>query len=114
MSGFEMHLDLQIRKHMAGCWLTFLVFLVVTGLTPCQVNVDIILAFLGYLLDNSLSVANICNYLAVLRTMCTIQCLPTHPFRDEKIQMLVRSVRINRPVVLKSKSIFTEQILVDI
>ena len=91
----------------------FFAFLVVTGLTPCQVNVDIILAFLEYLVDNSLSVANICNYLAGLRTMFIIHSLPTQPFRGEKIQMFVRSVRINRPLV-KSNSIFTEQILLDI
>ena len=92
----------------------FLAFLVVTGLTPCQVNVDIILAFLQYLVDNSLSVANICNYLAGLRTMFIIHSLPTQPFKDEKIQMFVRCVRINRPLVVKSKSIFTEQMLLDI
>ena len=90
----------------------FLAFLVVTGLTPCQVNVDIILAFLEYLVDNSLS--NICNYLAALRTMFIIHNLPTHPFRDEKIQMFVKSVRINRPLVVKTKSIFTEKVLLDI
>ena len=46
--------------------------------------------------------------------MFIIHSLPTHPFRDEKIQIFVRSVRINRPLVLKSKSIYTEQILLDI
>ena len=79
----------------------FLAFQVVTGLTPCQVNVDIILAFLEYLVDNSLSVANICNYLAGLRTMFIMHSLPTQPLEDEKIQMFVRSVRINRPLVVK-------------
>ena len=75
---------------------------------------DIILAFLEYLLDNSLSVANICNYLAGLRTMFIIHNLPTHPFRDEKIQMFVKSVKINRPLLIKTNSIFTEQMLLDI
>ena len=50
---------------------------------------DIILAFLEYLVDNSLSLANICNYLAGLRTMFIIHNLPTHPLRYEKIQMFV-------------------------
>ena len=72
---------------------------------------DIILAFLEYLVDNSLSVANICNYLAALRTMFIIHNLPTYPFRDEKIQMFVKSVRINGPFVVKTNSIFTEQML---
>ena len=88
----------------------FLAFLVVTVLTPRQVNVDIILAFLEYLVDNSLSVVNICNYLTAPRTMFKIHNLPTHPFRDEKIQMFVKSVRINRPLVV----IFPEQMLLDI
>ena len=92
----------------------FLAFLVVTGLIPCQVNVDIILTFLEYLVDNSLSVANICNYLTGLRTMFIIHDLPTYPFRDEKIQMFVKSVRINRPLMVKPNSIFTEQMLLDI
>ena len=92
----------------------FLAFLVVTGLTSCQVNVDIILAFLEYLVDNSSSLANICNYLAALRTMFIIHNLPTHPFRDEKIQTFVKSVRINRSLVVKTNSIFTEKMLLDI
>ena len=92
----------------------FLAFLVVTGLTPCQINVDIILAFLEYLVDNSLYVANICNYLADLRTMFIIQNLPTHPFRDEKIQMFVKSVKLNRPLLVKTNSLFSEQMLLDI
>ena len=75
---------------------------------------DIILALLEYLVDNLLSVANICSYLAALRTMFIINNLPTHSFRDEKIQMFVKSVRINRPLVVKRDSIFTEQILPDI
>ena len=92
----------------------FLAFLVVTGLTPCQVNVDINLAFLEYLVDNSLSVANICNYLAGLRTMFIIHNLPTPLFRNEKIQMFVKSVKINKPLLVKTNSIFTEQMLLDI
>ena len=85
----------------------FLAFLVVTGLTSWQVYVNIILAFLEYLLDNFLSIANICNYLAALRDIFIIHNLPTLPFRDEKIQMFVESVKINRYLVIKSKSVFT-------
>ena len=70
--------------------------------------------FLEYLVDNLLSVANICNYLAALRTVFIIHNLPTQPFRDEKIQMFVKSVRINGPLVVKTNSIFTEKILLDI
>ena len=46
--------------------------------------------------------------------MFIIHSLPTHPFRDEKIQMFVKSVRINRSLMVKSNSIFTEQMLLDI
>ena len=92
----------------------FLAFLVVTGLIPWQVDVNIILAFLEYLLDNSLFVANICNYLAALRAMFIIHNLPNLHFRDEKIQMFVKSVKLNRPLVIKSKSVFTEHMLFDI
>ena len=46
--------------------------------------------------------------------MCIIHNLPTHPFRDEKIQMFVKSVKINKPLLLKTNSIFTEQMLLDI
>ena len=70
----------------------FLAFLVVIVLTPYQVNVDINFSFLEYLVDKSLSVANISNYLAGVRTMFIIHNLPIHPFRDEKIQMFVRSL----------------------
>ena len=49
------------------------------------------LAFLEYLVDNSLFVANISNYRAGLRTMFIIHNLP---FRDDIIQMFVTSLRI--------------------
>ena len=46
--------------------------------------------------------------------MFIIHNLPTHPFRDAKIQMFVKSVKINRPLLVKTNSIFTEQMLLDI
>ena len=46
--------------------------------------------------------------------MFIIHNLPTQPFRDEKIQMFVKSVKINRPLLIKTNSIFTEQMLLDI
>ena len=44
----------------------FLAFMVVTGLTPWQVDVNISLAFLEYLSDNSLFADNISNYRAAV------------------------------------------------
>ena len=92
----------------------FMAFLVVAGLLPSQVNVHTLLAFVEYLHQNHHTPLNISNYLAGIRAYCVIYNIPTISFRDEKIQMFIRSLKINRPLMIKSTPILTQDMLISI
>ena len=57
---------------------------------------------------------NISNYLGGIRAFFVIYNLSTSPFRDEKIQMSIRSLKINRPLVVKNATVFTDSMLLKI
>ena len=81
------------------------------GLSHTQVNVSIILAFLEYLTENSLSPDNIANYLAAIRAMFITYSLSTKPLQDEKIQLFIRAIKLNRPFAPTVPTIITEGML---
>ena len=80
-------------------------FLMAAGLLPSQVDVHVLLAFMEYLCQNSFTPSNISNYLAGIRAYCVIYNICTISFRDEKIQMFIKSLKINRPLIIKNTSI---------
>ena len=86
-------------------------FLVVSGLHPCEVNVQLLLAFLEYLYQNNCAVSNIANNLAAIRALSIIYDLPTECFKHQKIQMFIRSLKLNRPLTLRSQSVLDEHML---
>ena len=92
----------------------FMAFLVVAGLLPSQVNTHTLLAFMEYLYQNHHTPSNISNYLAGIRAYCVIYNINTILFRDEKIQMFIRSLKINRPLMIKNTSILTQDMLISI
>ena len=85
----------------------FMAFLVVAGLLPSQVNVLVLLAFMEYLCQNKFTPSNISNYLAGVRAYYVIYNIPTTSFRDERIQMFIRSLKSNRPLMIKNMSVLT-------
>ena len=89
----------------------YMAFLVVSGLPPAQVDVHILLAFLEYLYQNNCTVSNIANYLAAIRALSIIYDLPTECFKHQKIQFFIRSLKLNRPLTLKSHSALDEHML---
>ena len=86
-------------------------FLVVSGLDPAMVNVQLLLAFLEYLHQNHCTVSSISNYLAAIRALSIMYDLPTDCFKHKKIQMFIRALKLNRPLTLKSQSILDEHML---
>ena len=89
----------------------FIGFLVASGLSLDKVNIYVLLAFLEYLYANALTPSNISNYLAGIRAFFIIHDLPTHIFRDERVQMFVKSLKINRPLTLQSNPVFSMDML---
>ena len=63
---------------------------------------------------NHFNPANISNYMSGIRTFFLIYHFHTHIFRNEKIQMFVRLLKINRHLVVRNTSVFTDLILLNI
>ena len=76
-------------------WQDLLLYQVVAGLPPCQVDTHIILSLMEFLCQNGNSKANIANYMAAVRTLYSIHGLPTEPFRDQRIQLYLKSLKLN-------------------
>ena len=55
--------------------------------------------------------SNISNYLAGVLAYCVI---PAMPFKDEKIQMFIKSLKIKRTLNIKNTSILTDAMIFDI
>ena len=62
-------------------------------------------------LSNALTVTNISNYLAGIRVFFILYTLPTDLFKDQRIQMFVKSLKINRPLHLKTTPVFSIEML---
>ena len=89
----------------------FLAFLVSSGLHFSQVNTVIVLAFMEFLYKNTLSPANIANYMAGIRAMYIVNGLDTTPFRDDRLSLFMKSLKINAPFDLKIGSILSVDLL---
>ena len=89
----------------------FMAFLVASGLTLGQVNIYVLLSFLEYLHSNGFTVTNISNYLAGIRAHFILHSIPTDMFKDQRIQIFVKSLQINRPLLVKTNSVFSIDML---
>ena len=102
------------RKAYNRMFSDFMAFLVSAGLLPSQVNIHVLFAFMEYLCQNEFTPSNISNYFAGIRAFCVIYNIPTNSFRGEKIQMFIKSLKINRPLTIKNTSILTDVMLLNI
>ena len=89
----------------------FLAFLVALGLSLPQVSTLDVLAFMEYLLQSGMSAANITNHLAAIRSMLIIYNCDASAFRDQRIPLFIKAVKINRPLQPAIKSLIDEHIL---
>ena len=76
----------------------YLAFLVALDLSLTQVSTLDVLAFMEYLLEFGMSAANITNHLTAIRSMLIIYNCDASAFRDQRIPLFIKSVKINRPV----------------
>ena len=89
----------------------FLYFLKKAQISPFQVTTVIILAFMEYLHQKGLSQANISNHMAAIRAMFIVYGLNTAPFKDERLPLFIKSLKINAPLSLRGQIIITIQML---
>ena len=95
-------------------WRDFIAYQVVAGLPPCQVNTRILLSFMEYLHQNSISSNHIANYISALRAFHVVYSLDTSPFKDEKISLFLKSVKIQASFSPSTRSYIDLSILQDI
>ena len=78
-------------------WMDFIAFQVAVGLPPCQVNTEILLSFMKFLHLNSIASSHIANYMAALREFYIAHALGTESFKDERIPLFLKSLKIQAP-----------------
>ena len=89
----------------------FIAFLVVAGLSLLQVSPLQVLAFMEFLHLNQFSSSNIANYLAGIKAMLIIHNLDYTVFSDNRIQLYLKSLKINRPFKPHIPQIIDEYLL---
>ena len=97
-----------------GMFNVFLAFLVVLELSLHRISTLNILAFMEYLAESGMSPDNIGNHLTAIRSLCTIYACDTTPFRDQRLPLFVKSLKINRSFQPKITFMVEDQLLLKI
>ena len=93
MSGFRPSTLRQYRR----MWSDFIAFQVAAGLSSYQVNVHLLLGFLEYLNNNGIVCSQLQNHLTAIRALHILHGLDTSAFRDERLGLFVKALKIQAP-----------------
>ena len=100
LDGFRPATKLQYSR----MWRDFQAFKVAAGLSFNQVDVFVLLSFMEYLFQNSQSHRNIANYMAAIRAYHIIYGFNTVPFKDERMSLYLKSLKIQAPLAPARRS----------
>ena len=89
----------------------FLGFVVAAGLALVQVNTLTLLAFLVYLYLHQFKHSAMVNYVTAIRTMLLVYGQSRQYFRDKRISLFLKAIKINRPFQPKVAPSFDEHLL---
>ena len=92
----------------------FMSFVVALGLSLPQRSTLDLLAFIEYLLQSGMSASHISNHLTAIRSMCIIYNCNTTPFRDNRLPLFIKAVKLNRPLQPKLPFVINEGLLQDV
>ena len=86
------------------------------GLSLPQVDTLGILAFMEYLLQAGMTSANITKHLTAIGSCCIIYNIDTAPFRDNRLPLFIKAIKINNPLhpSWKLKLVINENMLYSI
>ena len=93
---------------------TFVAFCIVTKCAFVNINVIVVLSFLECLVGNSCSAGMVANYVSAIRASFVMYDLPYLVLDHPKVKYFLKSLRINRPVVVMPHNIITISRLIDI
>ena len=82
----------------------------VAGL-PLKVTVEILLSFLEYLHQNTITSAHMQNYLAALRSLYILHGLDTSPFRDQRLALYIKATQLQAPFTPKRVNLLDIHVL---
>ena len=80
---------------------------------PTVTTIDI-LAFMEYLTQAGMSPDHITNHITAIRSMCIVYATDTHPFRDQRIPLFIKSLKLNSAFVPKISMLIDETLLLQI
>ena len=104
----------KTRKAYTTMFRTFIAFCIVTKSCIVNVNVKVVLSFLECLMSNSCSCCMTANYVSALRAHFVLYDLPFEVLDHPKVKYFVKSIRINRPLAIRSHNVITIPILIQI
>ena len=81
----------------------FIAFLETESIHLLQVNTITLLSFMEFCYNSSMLQANISNYMSAIRAMFIVHGLNTQPFKDERLPLFIKFLKIN--VVFRPKTI---------
>ena len=102
------------KRQYARYWLDYQAFKVAAGLPSQQVDIQILLAFMEFLVQNGQSQATIANYMAAIRAYHIMHNLQTAPFTDQRVQLFQKSLKIQAPFNPTKRSHLTVDLLLQI
>ena len=73
-----------------------------------------VLAFMEYLAQSGMSPDNITNHITGIRSMSIVYGIDTTPFRDQRIPLFIKSLKINRPLAPVVKILIDHTLLLQI
>ena len=89
----------------------FIAFLVVVDLSLPGISTMDVLAFMEYLAQSGMSPDNTTNHTTGIRSMSIVYGINTTPFRDQKIPLFIKSLKINRPLAPVVKILIDQTLL---
>ena len=92
----------------------FLAFLVVVDLSLPGISTMDVLAFMEYLTQSGMSPDNITNHITGIRSMSIVYGIDTTPFRDQRIPLFTKSLKVNRPLAPVVKILIDHTLLLQI
>ena len=112
----RLHLAFRPKTYRAydAMFRTFVPFCIITKRALANVNVRVVLSFLECLAGNSYSAGMIANHVSAIRVSFVMYDLPYYMLDHPKVKYFLKSLRINRPVVVTSHNITTIPRFIDI
>ena len=83
----------------------FVAFYLFSRILPVDVNVKVILLFMECLVQNQCSSAMVENYVSAIKSSFVLYELPFVVFDHPKIKYFIKSLKINRPLTLKTHNL---------